>query len=69
MLQFVNKNLPFGGVGHSGMGAYHGKLGFDTFSHQKAMLSKPHYLDVPIRYFPYKNKYNIYGRIIAFLSR
>ena len=35
-----NEALPFGGVGHSGMGAYHGKRSFDTFSHQKAVLIK-----------------------------
>lgn len=37
VVHFSNKKLPFGGVGHSGMGAYHGKLGFDTFSHKKAI--------------------------------
>lgn len=56
MIQFVNKRLPFGGVGHSGIGAYHGKLGFDTFSHHKAIVKKPTWGDNPIRYAPYKNK-------------
>jgi aldehyde dehydrogenase (NAD+) len=53
---FANKNLPFGGVGHSGMGAYHGKYSFETFSHQKSISKKGTWLDVPFRYAPYKNK-------------
>ena len=56
MIQFVNKRLPFGGVGNSGIGAYHGKLGFDTFSHHKAIVKKPTWGDNSIRYAPYKNK-------------
>jgi len=49
----TNINLPFGGVGYSGMGAYHGKTSFDTFSHKKAILYKTKYLDIPSRYPPY----------------
>lgn len=45
--------LPFGGVGDSGMGAYHGKAGFDTFTHYKSVLSKATWLDLPMRYHPY----------------
>lgn len=45
--------LPFGGIGNSGMGAYHGKAGFDTFSHQKSLLRKAAWLDLPFRYQPY----------------
>lgn len=45
--------LPFGGVGNSGMGAYHGKAGFDTFSHNKSMLRKATWLDLPFRYHPF----------------
>ena len=45
--------LPFGGIGDSGMGAYHGKAGFDTFSHHKSVLSKANWLDLPFRYHPY----------------
>ncbi|WP_375478816.1 aldehyde dehydrogenase family protein [uncultured Jatrophihabitans sp.] len=45
--------LPFGGVGTSGTGAYHGKWGFDAFSHRKAVLRKPTWLDMPIAYPPY----------------
>lgn len=45
--------LPFGGVGNSGMGAYHGKAGFDTFTHKKSVLKKANWLDLPFRYQPY----------------
>lgn len=45
--------LPFGGVGNSGMGAYHGKAGFDTFTHKKSVLKKATWLDLPFRYQPY----------------
>ena len=47
-------DLPFGGVGSSGMGRYHGKSGFDTFSHQKAVLKRPFRFDFKLRYPPYK---------------
>lgn len=56
MMQFVNSRLPFGGVGESGIGAYHGQFGFDTFSHQKAVSHRANWLDAPLRYAPYKNK-------------
>ena len=46
------ENLPFGGVGASGMGAYHGKTGFDTFSHQRSVLYKPTRFDLPAMYSP-----------------
>lgn len=56
MVQFVNDRLPFGGIGHSGLGAYHGKHTFDTFSHQKAVTKRGTWLDVPLRYAPYNGK-------------
>lgn len=55
-IHLANKNLPFGGVGHSGIGAYHGKRSFDTFSHSKSIVRKANWLDMPLRYAPYKNK-------------
>jgi aldehyde dehydrogenase (NAD+) len=45
--------LPFGGVGPSGMGAYHGKAGFECFSHRKAVLDRPTFIDPVLRYPPY----------------
>ncbi len=56
IMHIANKRLPFGGVGHSGMGAYHGKYSFDTFSHKKSISKKGTWLDVPLRYAPYKDR-------------
>jgi len=56
VIHIANKNLPFGGVGHSGMGAYHGQSSFDTFSHKKAITRKATWPDITLRYAPYKDK-------------
>ena len=48
--------LPFGGVGPSGMGSYHGEAGFRTFSHARSVLRRPFLLDLPFRYPPYAGK-------------
>lgn len=56
VVQFANNRLPFGGVGDSGIGAYHGKIGFDTFSHKKAIVLRATWLDIPLRYAPYGGK-------------
>jgi aldehyde dehydrogenase (NAD+) len=53
LMHITPQSLPFGGVGPSGMGAYHGKAGFDVFSHEKSVLKKPTKLDPPILYPPY----------------
>ncbi|KAG7398997.1 hypothetical protein PHYBOEH_009990 [Phytophthora boehmeriae] len=55
IVQSVNLNLPFGGVGASGMGSYHGKYSFDAFSHKKSVLVRYAMLDAPQRYMPYNN--------------
>jgi len=52
---FVSPYLPFGGVGNSGIGAYHGKGNFDTFSHQKSVLKQTTLFDIPFRYPNVKN--------------
>lgn len=54
VIQYANKNLPFGGVGKSGIGAYHGKRSFDIFSHHKPVVKKANWLDIPLRYPPYR---------------
>lgn len=56
VVHFSNKRLPFGGVGHSGIGAYHGSLSFDIFSHKKGIVKKANWLDLTMRYAPYNNK-------------
>lgn len=53
IVHIATNNLPFGGVGNSGMGSYHGRKSFDTFSHQKAVVKKYTWLDLPLRYQPY----------------
>jgi len=68
VIYFANKRLPFGGVGHSGIGAYHGKRSFDTFSHQKSIIKKGNWLDVPIRYAPYKGKLKNLRLLLKWLS-
>nr|WP_323125532.1 aldehyde dehydrogenase family protein [Pseudidiomarina sp. 1APP75-27a] len=53
LMFMLNPKLPFGGVGPSGMGRYHGKFGFDTFSHQKSVMQRPFWFDPNFRYPPY----------------
>ena len=67
VIHFSNKRLPFGGVGHSGIGAYHGTLNFDTFSHKKAIVVKSNWLDLPMRYAPYGNKLSYIKRFLNWL--
>lgn len=54
IMHIANENLPFGGVGNSGMGSYHGRLSFDVFSHRRAVVVSPTWIDLPFRYMPYK---------------
>ena len=56
LIHFANLNMPFGGVGHSGMGNYHGKYSFDTFTHSKSVTEKTTLFDIPLRYPPYSSK-------------
>jgi len=58
--------MPFGGVGNSGIGAYHGKTSFDTFSHRKSVLKKPFWLDIDWRYPPYASKVEFFKKVIRF---
>ena len=57
IIHLATSNMGFGGVGESGMGAYHGKVGFDTFSHKKSIVDKKTWLDLPMRYQPYRSLY------------
>ena len=58
IIHLATSNMGFGGVGNSGMGSYHGKAGFDTFSHKKSIVDKKTWLDLPMRYQPYTDFYN-----------
>ena len=65
VLQAGIPELPFGGVGSSGMGKYHGKAGFDNFSHYKSVLKKPFWLDLNFRYPPYKLDLSILNKLMS----
>lgn len=67
VIQFSNDKLPFGGIGHSGTGAYHGKYGFDTFTHYKPFVKKALWLDLPLRYAPYPKSFDLLKKILGFL--
>ena len=56
ILHIANNNLPFGGVGNSGMGRYHGKESFRSFSNLKAVMKSSTVIDIPLKYPPFKNK-------------
>lgn len=65
LIHLANSNLPFGGVGFSGIGSYHGKAGFDTFSHYKSVLHKSFWFEPSLKYYPYtQKKLNILKRIL-----
>lgn len=66
VLHFINMNTPFGGVGRSGMGRYHGKAGFDTFSHYKTLLIKPSWFDLFLKYPPYReSRLRLYRAVLG----
>ena len=54
VIHLATSEMGFGGVGESGMGAYHGKVGFEAFSHQKSIVDKKTWMDLPMRYQPYR---------------
>ena len=64
IMHIVNDKVPFGGVGNSGMGHYHGKLSFDAFTHERAVIMTPRRIDMPFRYMPYK-LYKLFRRILG----
>ena len=67
LVHIANKNLPFGGVGDSGYGAYHGKYSFDTFTHKKGISKRATWLDIPLRYPPYSGKLKLAKKFMKFL--
>jgi len=60
----TNPNLPFGGRGNSGIGAYHGKASFDVFTHRKSIMKTPPWFDPAIKYPPFKGKLNLFKKVI-----
>jgi len=56
VMHLANPNLPFGGIGASGMGSYHGLRSFQTFTHEKSILKTATWIDLPVRYAPYTKR-------------
>ena len=67
VVHLATSEMGFGGVGESGMGSYHGKDGFDAFSHSKSVMDKKTWLDLPMRYQPYKSK--LYEKLLHMFLR
>lgn len=63
IVHLATTELPFGGVGMSGMGSYHGKRSFDTFTHEKSILKRSNWIDIPLRYPPYLGKISLLRKI------
>lgn len=66
IIHLATSEMGFGGVGESGMGSYHGKAGFDAFSHKKSIVDKKTWMDLPMRYQPYNKKY---GKLLHMFLR
>ena len=67
VIHLATSEMGFGGVGESGMGSYHGKDGFDAFSHYKSIVDKKTWMDLPMRYQPYKSK--LYEKLLHIFLR
>lgn len=67
VIHLATSEMAFGGVGESGMGSYHGKAGFDAFSHHKSIVDKKTWLDLPMRYQPYRSK--LYQKLLHVFLR
>lgn len=67
VIHLATSEMGFGGIGESGMGSYHGKTGFDAFTHYKSVVDKKTWLDLPMRYQPYKSK--LYEKLLHFFLK
>ncbi len=67
VIHLATSEMGFGGVGESGMGSYHGKAGFDAFSHTKSIVDKKTFMDLPMRYQPYNR--TVYGKLLKMFLR
>lgn len=67
IIHLATSEMPFGGVGESGMGGYHGKRGFEAFSHEKSIVDKKTWMDLPMRYQPYRK--GLYGKLLHLFLR
>jgi aldehyde dehydrogenase (NAD+) len=64
LVHFTNTELPFGGIGNSGIGSYHGKYSFDLFSHTKPIVKRSFWFDLPQRYAPYPKSISLFKKIL-----
>lgn len=64
IVHIASSTMPFGGVGNSGMGQYHGKASFETFTHPKTVVRRGTWLDIPLRYPPYGNRFQLLKKIM-----
>ncbi|MDH4468257.1 MAG: aldehyde dehydrogenase family protein [Bacteriovoracaceae bacterium] len=64
LMHISNSRMPFGGVGPAGIGNYHGRFSFEAFSQKKPVLNKSTWMDVPLRYAPYKDKVSLIRKLI-----
>ena len=64
IIHVASSDLPFGGVGSSGIGSYHGKESFNTFTHRKSVIKRGTFMDIKVRYAPYKDKINLLRKIM-----
>ncbi len=67
VIHLATSEMGFGGVGESGMGAYHGRVGFEAFSHTKSIVDKKTWMDLPMRYQPYQSK--LYDKLLHLFLR
>ncbi|MBE6656181.1 MAG: aldehyde dehydrogenase [Ruminococcaceae bacterium] len=67
IIHLATSEMGFGGVGESGMGSYHGRRGFEAFSHEKSIVDKKTWLDLPMRYQPYKSK--LFEKLLHFFLK
>ena len=67
VIHLATSEMGFGGVGESGMGSYHGKAGFEAFSHTKSIVDKKTWIDLPMRYQPYQR--GLYGKLLHMFLR
>ncbi|PRP66594.1 aldehyde dehydrogenase [Nonlabens agnitus] len=67
MVQFLNERLPFGGVGTSGIGSYHGKKTFETFSHYKSVVHRGTWLDISLKYPPYNKSISLVKKFLKWI--
>ncbi len=66
VMHFINMNIPFGGVGESGMGNYHGKAGFEAFTHRKSVMIKPMWFELFLKHPPHRKIYlRVYRSVLG----